>query len=132
MSTTKTQSDNSDFGNFLSRYVESDPERSRRVANAELHLSLAAEIYRLRTDREMTQKDLADAIGSKQSVIARLEDAEYQGHSLNLLQNIAYALKLRLSVGFYAKADPPELTFTQQRVVECDSDWPEDVPTTVD
>jgi transcriptional regulator with XRE-family HTH domain len=46
----------------------------------------------------LTQQQLADRIGTKQSVIARLEDAEYEGHSLSRLQKIARALNQRLEV----------------------------------
>jgi hypothetical protein len=35
---------------------------------------------------------------SKQPVIARLEDADYEGHSLTMLQRIAAALEQRLEV----------------------------------
>jgi predicted transcriptional regulator len=41
---------------------------------------------------------LADLIGTKQSVIARLEDADYEGHSLTMLQRIATALHQRLEI----------------------------------
>jgi hypothetical protein len=37
-------------------------------------------------------------IGSKQPVIARLEDADYDGHSISMLQRIAAALGKRLDI----------------------------------
>ena len=43
---------------------------------------------------------LAKLIGTKQPVIARLEDADYEGHSLSMLQRIAEALDQRLEVSF--------------------------------
>jgi transcriptional regulator with XRE-family HTH domain len=46
-----------------------------------------------------TQTELAKRVGTTQSVIARLEDAEYTGHSLVMLERIAAScggsLKLR-------------------------------------
>jgi len=43
----------------------------------------------------LTQQQLADLSGTKQPVIARLEDADYEGHSLSM-QRIAHALNQRL------------------------------------
>ena len=40
------------------------------------------------------QKKLAKLVGTTQSVIARLEDADYQGHSLNMLGRIATNVSL--------------------------------------
>ena len=40
--------------------------------------------------------------GNLHSVIARLEDADYQGHSLSMLQRIASALNKRLEIRFVA------------------------------
>ncbi|MCY7320620.1 MAG: helix-turn-helix transcriptional regulator, partial [Phormidesmis sp. CAN_BIN36] len=51
-----------------------------------------------RTQAGLTQQQLADRIGTKQSVIARLEDAEYEGHSLSMLQKIAQALDQQLEI----------------------------------
>jgi predicted transcriptional regulator len=48
----------------------------------------------------LTQKELADRIGTKQSAIARLEDADYDGHSLSMLQKIAGALNQRVEIKF--------------------------------
>ncbi|MFB2894243.1 helix-turn-helix domain-containing protein [Aerosakkonemataceae cyanobacterium BLCC-F50] len=47
----------------------------------------------------------ADRIGTKQSVIARLEDADYEGHSLSMLQKIARALNQRLEVKLVGNSD---------------------------
>ena len=46
----------------------------------------------------MTQKQLADLIGTTQSVISRLEDADYEGHSLSMVSRIAEALERKLKV----------------------------------
>ena len=57
-------------------------------------------IYDARKSAGLTQVELADLIGSKQPVIARLEDADYEGHSLTMLQRIAVALNRRLEINF--------------------------------
>ena len=55
-------------------------------------------IYEARNRAGLTQQHLAALIGTKQSVIARLEDADYEGHSLTILQRIATALHQRLEI----------------------------------
>ena len=49
---------------------------------------------------KLTQKQLAERVGTTQSVIARLEDADYEGHSLSMLQRIAAAVNKRFEVRF--------------------------------
>jgi ribosome-binding protein aMBF1 (putative translation factor) len=70
------------------------------IAKARIHLEVAQMIYDARTKAGLSQRDLAELIGSKQSVIARLEDADYDGHSLSMLQRIGDALGRRLELRF--------------------------------
>jgi ribosome-binding protein aMBF1 (putative translation factor) len=72
----------------------------RGIANASMNLEVAQMIYDARTKAGLSQRALADLIGSKQSVIARLEDADYDGHSLSMLQRIGDALNQRLELRF--------------------------------
>ena len=62
-------------------------------------IDLALLVREMREDSELTQTELAKKVGTTQSVIARLEDAEYAGQSLAMLERIAaacgVALKLR-------------------------------------
>jgi predicted transcriptional regulator len=51
----------------------------------------------------MSQTELARRIGTAQSVISRLEDADYDGHSLAVLNRIAAALKQRVQIRFVAR-----------------------------
>jgi ribosome-binding protein aMBF1 (putative translation factor) len=60
--------------------------------------AVAAEIHKARTARGLSQKQLAKLIGTTQSVIARLEDADYRGHSLSMLRRIAHALGCEVKV----------------------------------
>ncbi len=48
----------------------------------------------------MTQAALAKLVGTTPSVISRLEDADYIGHSLTNLRRIAAALDHRLEIRF--------------------------------
>ena len=75
--------------------------RVRRLIEREtLNSRVASLIYTARVRAGLTQKQLADLVGTKQPVIARLEHAEYRGHSLSMLQRIARALDKRLDVRF--------------------------------
>lgn len=57
-------------------------------------------IHEARTAAGLTQKQLAAMVGTDQSVISRLEDADYRGHSLSLLSRIAAALGKRVEFRF--------------------------------
>ena len=54
-------------------------------------IDLALLVREMREDARFTQTELAKRVGTTQSVIARLEDAEYVGHSLTMLERIAAA-----------------------------------------
>ncbi len=82
------------------RYVGDDTRRQASLKEERVNAEVAATIYDLRRKTGLTQKQLADLIGTTQSVISRLEDADYDGHSLSMLSRIAKALNKRLSVQF--------------------------------
>ena len=50
---------------------------------------IACKIRECRKRKRLSQKALATLIGTTQSVISRLENAEYTGHSLSVLRKIA-------------------------------------------
>ncbi len=73
----------------------------RAIVEGEKHnAQVARMIYEARTKVGLTQKQLARLAGTTQPVIARLEDADYDGHSLNMLRRIAEALHQRVEVHF--------------------------------
>ncbi len=56
--------------------------------------------HELRAAAALTQTRLARLIGTTASVICRLEDADYEGHSLVMLRRIAAALNQRVEIRF--------------------------------
>ncbi|NQT39112.1 MAG: helix-turn-helix domain-containing protein [Planctomycetes bacterium] len=87
------------------RYVKDDPQRKASVEVERVNAQVARMIHDLRNDAGITQKELAELVATTQSVISRLEDADYEGHSLSMLNRIAEALKQKMSVVMTAK-DP--------------------------
>jgi ribosome-binding protein aMBF1 (putative translation factor) len=82
------------------RYIGTDPTRIESFEEELVNAELARKIHDLRTDAGLTQKQLADRVGTTASVISRLEDADYQGHSLAMLRRIAAALGKRVEIRF--------------------------------
>jgi len=80
-----------------SRYYKT-PKRLKELEKARQEADVAAQIYELRQQAKLSQKQLADLVGTTQSVISRLEDADYNGHSLEMLRRIATALHCKLKV----------------------------------
>ncbi len=90
----------SDAVEILDRMIGQDPDLRHQADEALVNAEVAQLIYDARTKSKLTQKRLADLVGTTQSVIARLEDADYEGHSLSMLQRIASALNKRLEIRF--------------------------------
>ena len=88
------------------RYIGDDARRQAALQAERVNAEVAQMIYELRKDAGMTQKALADLIGTTQSVISRLEDADYEGHSLSLLSRVAKALNRKLAI----EMAPPDET----------------------
>jgi DNA-binding XRE family transcriptional regulator len=82
------------------RYYEGRPDRIAELAEAEDNDTVARKIYDLRKHAGLTQQQLAKLVGTTTSVISRLEDADYEGHSLGMLRRIAKAMNKRVELRF--------------------------------
>jgi ribosome-binding protein aMBF1 (putative translation factor) len=85
-----------------SQNVEQRARRSatyRKTFGRTLHqIDLALLVREMREDAGLTQAELARKVGTTQSVITRLEDAEYTGHSLTMLERIAAVCGIALEL----------------------------------
>ena len=84
------------------RYIGDDEERKASLQMERINADVARMIYDLRKEVGLTQKELSARVGTTQSVISRLEDADYDGHSLSMLNRIAASLNRRLAVTLVA------------------------------
>ena len=82
------------------RYYDRNPRRAAGLESARVDDEIGRKVYELRTSAGLTQRELAKRVGTTASVICRLEDAEYDGHSLALLRRIAAALNQRVELRF--------------------------------
>ena len=95
---------NADALDILGSWNKGDSALQRMIAEERSNAAVARQIYELRTARGLTQRQLADLVGTKQPVIARLEDADYEGHSLSMLSRIADALGCSVAVSFVPRS----------------------------
>lgn len=61
-------------------------------------IDLALLFREMREDVGLSQTELARKVGTTQPAIARLEDAEYNGHSQTMLERIATACGVALKL----------------------------------
>ncbi|QEH31679.1 helix-turn-helix protein [Aquisphaera giovannonii] len=88
------------------KFVASEEDAAaveEEMENAEV----GRQIYDLRTKAGLTQAKLATLVGTTASVISRLEDADYDGHSLSMLRRIARALNRRVEIRFLPLESSP-------------------------
>jgi len=93
------------FATVIRSKLAADRDLAEAVSRERFNANMACEILAMRTKAGLTQKQLADKIGTRQSVIARLEDADYDSHSLKMLQRIADGLGKRLAIRFVNRAE---------------------------
>jgi ribosome-binding protein aMBF1 (putative translation factor) len=91
---------------ILAHITGRDPERQRQFEEELINRDVASKIYQLRERAHLSQAQLAKRVGTTQSVISRLEDADYDGHSLAMLNRIAAAVHRRVEIRFVARKRP--------------------------
>ena len=80
--------------------IGNDRVRRKHLEEAFVDALIGQVIYDARTEAGLTQEQLAELVGTTQSVISRLEDADYRGHSVAMLRRIAEALGKKLEIRF--------------------------------
>ena len=84
-----------DFEKLKGELLE-DPEFKAEYDALAPEYELIEQLIKARTESQMTQKQLAEKIGTKQSNIARLESGNYNP-SYQFLQKVANALGKKIS-----------------------------------
>ena len=82
------------------RHYAHRPERETSLQEERANAEIARKIYDLRKAAGLSQRALAHLIGTTALAICRLEDADYEGHSLAMLQRIAAAVNKRVEIRF--------------------------------
>ncbi|MBS2009584.1 MAG: helix-turn-helix transcriptional regulator [Cyanobacteria bacterium SZAS TMP-1] len=87
------------------KYIRNDENMKTLVKEEFEKLQIGQQIYDLRKEANLTQEELADMVGTTGSVISRLESAEYEGHSVKMLQRIAAALGKKITINIVDRDD---------------------------
>lgn len=87
-----------DLDRLTEKLLKKDPSLKEEFEKADQAWNIAFKIYVLRKKAGLTQMQLAELVGTKQSNIARIEDADYAGYTLRTLEKVTKALKARLEI----------------------------------
>jgi transcriptional regulator with XRE-family HTH domain len=91
------------------RYLEDqlkDPNFATRFKEAGEAWDVAMQLAELRKKSGLSQKELANRVGTSQQQISRLESPSYEGHSLNMIRRVAEALGATVRVQIQRNKQP--------------------------
>ncbi len=91
------------------RYLEDqlkDPNFATRFKEAGEAWDVAMQLAELRKKSGLSQKELANRVGTSQQQISRLESPSYEGHSLNMIRRVAEALGATVLVQIQRNKQP--------------------------
>jgi DNA-binding XRE family transcriptional regulator len=85
---------------IIDRRFFNTPEAKAMLEEARAGAEIARKIYELREEAGLTQAELAKLVGTSRTVITRLEDDDYEGHSFSMLRRVAAAVGKRVEIRF--------------------------------
>jgi ribosome-binding protein aMBF1 (putative translation factor) len=87
-----------DLDRYMEKVLKDDPSLKEGLDRAGQAWDVAFQIINIREKAGLTQKQLAELVGTKQSNIARIESAEYTGYTFKTLEKVTKALQARLEI----------------------------------
>jgi DNA-binding XRE family transcriptional regulator len=89
------------------RYYEGRPERIAELEDARASAAIARAAHELRTRARLSHSRLAARVGVSPAAIARIEEDDYEGDALALLQRIAAALNKSVEIRIVPRRAKP-------------------------
>ena len=87
-----------DLDRLKEKLIELHPSLAEKFEKSDRAIYFGVQIYNLRKKAKLTQDQLAKLVGTKQSNIARIEDADYTGYTLKTLERVSGALKAKIEI----------------------------------
>jgi len=91
-----------DFAQYKKRVLAKDPQLRAEYDKLQPEFALVEAVLRARVEKRLTQKELAETMGTKQSAISRLESG-MANPSLKFLNRLAETLGFRLEIHLVPK-----------------------------
>lgn len=92
---------------IIDNLIGDDAQMREMLAEASLNAEVGQLIYDARQKANLTQQQLAELVGTTETLIDDLEEADYEGNSLIMLYKIAIALNQKLSLSLVPLEDNP-------------------------
>ena len=105
------------FKDFLKEQFKEDKDLEKDFYKGLEKSRIAIEIAAFREREGLTQAELARSVGTSQSAIARMENADYQNYSIRTLRKIAEMLDLELLVSLQDKKLPAEPVLKPHNII---------------
>lgn len=87
-----------DLDRLTEKLLKKDPSLKEEFEKADRAGNIAFQIYNLRKKAGLTQIQLAKLVRTRQSNIARIESADYNGYTFKTLEKVTKALKAHLEI----------------------------------
>lgn len=88
----------SDAVELMDKWYGSIPDWDKLVAEEEFNMQVGQAVYDLRHSVGLSQADLAKLTDTTQSIISKVENADYDGSSIDILKRVCFALHTRIEV----------------------------------
>ena len=85
-----------------------DPDFAERFKMAGQAWDVAVQLAALRKEAGLSQKELAQLVGTSQQQISRLESPSYEGHSLSMVRRVAEVLGAKIHVEIQRNKRPKQ------------------------
>src|SRR5512136_274495 len=102
------------FDRYLEQQLK-DPDFAERFKKAGEAWDVALQLTSLRKASGLSQKELAERVGTSQQQISRLESPSYEGHSLSMLRRVVQVLGATIHVHIQTKKQQPPSVVAENR-----------------
>lgn len=95
------------FDTYLENQLK-DPDFAVRFKKAGEAWDVALQLSALRKECGLSQKELANLVGTSQQQISRLESPSYEGHSLSMLRRVSEVLGATIHIKIQRRSSPKQ------------------------
>lgn len=102
------------FDTYLENQLK-DPDFAMRFKKAGEAWDVALQLAALRKECGLSQKELANLVGTSQQQISRLESPSYEGHSLSMLRRVSEVLGATIHIKIQRRSRQKQLVVAEKK-----------------